>query len=306
MARIGFAALGTTEGTLHLDVRFHDLHGNEIVKQGCWVNHPLAAPILVGAPDPGDVFNLSLLDDDPISHVMSTQGVTFATYEITQQTAEPIKLQLSAPAPTGTVSTMAVDTWVTIGSTPVIVGDCSTSSACDKAVVSTSSTPSTAPLAATWSIVVLDGNDDSTVCSATALNLTCTIPARAANQAPHSYRVKLVVGGINALRVGAVLDLNSEWTAGTFGIYTGTAPGAIQYNCVGPILIHGVTYCKSATQVQHIVALDRATVEFDAIDMSLLTYASSTGAAPSYLPANALVFPAKTWNAGDKELPLES
>ena len=40
--------------------------------------------------------------------------------------------------------------------------------------------------------------------------------------------------------------------------------------------------------------------------MSLLTYGGATGVAPSYMPANALVIPAQTWNAGDKGLPLEN
>lgn len=297
-------ALGTTEGTLHLDVRFHDLHGNEILKQGCWVNHPLAAPLLVDQTG-GEVAGMQFQSHSPISHLITSQGAIYMTYQITQQTAEPIKFQLSAPTPSGTVTATVVDTWVNIGSTPVIVGSCDTTNACDKAVVSTSSTPSTAPLTAAWNFVVLDGSDDSTVCSASGLNLSCTIPPRAANQPPHSYRMRLFVGGVKALHVGGPLDPNSEWTAGTWG-YTGVAPGALQYNCNGPVLIHGVTYCRNASQFQHIVALDRATIDFGAIAMSFTTYASSTGVVPTYMPSNALALPSWTWNAGDEGLPLEN
>ena len=91
-------------------------------------------------------------------------------------------------------------------------------------------------------------------------------------------------------------------------MYTGTAPGAIQYNCDlpandSPQRAGGL---RDRSQFQHIVALDRATIAFDAIGMSLVTYGGSIGAAPSYMPANSLVIPAKAWDAGDKGLPLEN
>ncbi|MEO6774241.1 MAG: hypothetical protein ABI467_14675 [Kofleriaceae bacterium] len=300
----GIPAIGTTEGTIHLDVRFHDLQGNEIIKSGCWVNHPLAAPIFVGAPDLGGLFNMTLPANAPISSVMTTPGVPYRTFKLRQQTAEPITLELSAPAPGGTVSKMAVDTWVNIGTTPVLAGPCSESSACDQPSIPTSSTPSTAPLVAGWSIVIVDETTNTTLCSAMSLNLTCTLPPRAANQPAHDYLVQIFVGGVIPLHVGGNLDVNSEWTAGTFGMYTGTAPGTTVYYCdtIKPHLTE--RYCVAASQRQHIVALDRATVAFDAIGMSLLTYGSATGVTPSYLPANALAIPAQTWDAGDKGLPL--
>lgn len=298
--------LGTTEGTLHLDVRFHDLHGNEIVKQGCWVNHPLAAPILVEEPNIGDLFHMTLPGNSQVSLVMTVPGVPYRTFKLQQQTAEPIKLQLSAPAPTGTVSRMVVDTWVTTGPATIPAGDCSTNTGCAQPALPIVSTPSTAPLSAAWMVDVIDETANTTLCSASALNLTCTIPPRAANAIPHDYLVQIHIGGINPLHVGGPFDLNSEWTAGTFGSYTGTAPDTTAYHCDSFRFHLDLKYCVVATTRQHIVALDRASIAFDAIGMSLVTYASATGVAPSYLAADALAIPAQTWDAGDKGLPLEN
>lgn len=300
----GVPALATTEGKMYVDVRFHDSHGNEIIKSGCWTNHPLAAPLDVTASDFGGLFLWTLPGNYPISQVMSDPGTVYRMIRVQQQTAEPIRLRFSAPTPTGTVTKTAVDTWVTAAAADIPAGACSTNTACARPTLPTVSTASSAPLAATWSIRILDETAETTLCSGSSLDLTCTIPPRAAGKGPEVYLVQIFVGLIDPLRVGGPVDVNSEWTAGSYGSYTGTAPGSTAYYCdtIKPHLSE--LYCVQASQRQHILALDRATVAFDAIPLTLLTYAGDTGAAPSYLAANAFAMPARTWDAGDKGLPL--
>ena len=299
----GVAALGTTGGTMHLDVRFHDAHGAESQRSSCWTNHPLAAPLLVSAPQNADLFGMSLPSSSPISHVMSTPGVSYATFELTQETAEPIALKLSAPPPTGSVTRLEVDTWVNIGAADA-GGACSDpfSDACEHPVHPTSSSSATSPLSAAWTLQIIDESDGSTLCTASDLDLTCTIPARPANQLAHHYRGQVVLGGIESLAVGT--DVNNEYGAGAWGTYTGTAPGAMEYHCdlVKPHL--DAYFCAKASYRLHILALDRATVAVGGLALSLVTYSGSSGVAPSYLPSTALSIPAQTWDAGDKGLPL--
>jgi len=300
----GVPALGTTDGKMYLDIRFHDAHGTEVIQSGCWNNHPLAAPLYVASSNAGDLLGMTLPGNSPISYVMGTHAEPYRMIHIQQQTGEPIRLRLSAQTPTGTVSKTAVDTWVVAAAADIPAGDCSTNTACARPSIPTVSTPSSAPLAATWSINIVDETQNTTLCSATSLDVTCTIPARAADQIPEAYVVQIFVGSIDPLRVGGALDVNSEWTAGSYGSYTGTAPGATTYYCdtIKPHLSD--LYCTQASQRQHILALDRATIAFDAIPLALLTYASDNGSAPSYLAPSALAIPAQTWDAGDKGLPL--
>ena len=296
----GLAALGTRDGELHIDVRFHDGSGNEIVRSACWNHHPLAAPIRVSAPDVSDVFGMRLPANSPISLVTTTSGAAYESIALTQQTAEPIKIQLQATAPSGTVTKTVVDTYV-LGGTASIVGDCADVD-CAPAALPTSSEVTTAPLVASWGIKLVDDVTQTTVCSASGLVLACTIPARGINQPPHVYRAVVSVAAILPLVINN--QLTTEYTAGAYGSYTGLAPGPATISCDGTHTTLGHTTCLHASSHPHIVALDRITVAFGALSLGLTTFGSSVGVTPSYLASDALAFPAMTWDAGDKGLPL--
>ena len=317
------AALGTYVGKVYIDARFHDMHGVETLDTACWENHPLAAPLQVFQADVGSLFTMSLPAHSALSIVLNAEswqiqhgsGADTVVLPFVQMTAEPVTITIATPNPTGAASETGVDEYV-----PTVVAPASLSCGpdvfdpgCDAPKPPAEVKTSTAvPLAAGWTLRVIDVASSTAICGAdgdgTSTTLSCTIPARPANAAPRSYRAVLAMSEASIAPTTSVFASYGEYsvaaTTGTL-LYTGTSADTSQACTLKHSITNphtGVTYitCTQQTTYAHIIALDKAHIDFDAINF---TMTSSVGEpAMPIVPASALVFAAHSWDAGDAGL----
>ncbi len=299
------AALGTTVGKMYVDARFRDTAGTETVDTGCFENHPIAAPLNVAAPVAGELFGMTLQANSPISKVMTSSGAIVTSAAITQQTAEPINITIKSAAPTGTGTQTSVDMYVATGvrTSGTGLGSCDVVN-CEIYDLAPTSGASAGPLSGVSTLTVVDDASNATVCFATqGADLTCTIPARSAAEAPHGYH--LVLDRTSERSIDHANDTHGQAEL-TLGSVTYTAERLADFtSCTHTHILQSTLqmYCNEVTTYAHIIAVDKAKIDFNAIPMTL---SASTGTETPelvpYLAASALTFPAKTWDAGDKGL----
>ena len=306
--------LGTQTGQMHVDVRFRDAFGNESTTSACWENHPMAAPLEIGAMATGELFGWTLPADSPVSDLLNGNGAVVYSQRIVQHAAEPITIDISTPAPTVHYTMTAVDdivadtpVAVTIGCSGATDPACNTTPPADPAdkVDSGSVQPE-------WFTGVVDEvtGQRLPVCFGIGFGVTCTIPARSASEAPHAYRIEVALSSQGELTPpGTVFD-SSAYSEYTFlGLtYTGLAPSALYTKCstMRARPINGVTVynCIAQTTYPEIRALDKATLAFPAMTEAFKTSPTANGTLePVAYAGTALTIAAKTWNAGDDDLP---
>lgn len=287
------AELGETL-TMYLDARVGGPDG--AIQSACWHNEPLAAPIAMSAPIDGELFAMSLPADSPISTVI-TSSASVAVFPFVQPTAEPVRMSLAVAEPSGTMMKLVKSAYVRIGAATLEPGPCD-DTGCDQPSIEPTGIMSDGVLAGTWSLTIEDAVSGDAICDDHGLAVACVIPARLENEPAHPYRAVVRLGNESSLSVGAG---TSEFTAATVS-YTGLAPVQF-YRCDEIRPAAGHTYCHAASTYAHVVALDRASVQFSPIDMQMRTAAGmAAGIVPSYLAPGALTFGARAWDAGDEGL----
>jgi hypothetical protein len=200
------------------------------------------------------------------------------------------------------VSTVVKSMFVSLGAVLPPVGPCDEGGDCSQPVMVPSTVMADGVLAGTWSVRIEDAVTDAVVCDDHGLEVACLIPARLQREPPHPYRVAIDLAGETSLSVGA--GTMGEFTLLTLNS-TGLAPVTDgYYHCDHPHADpSGNLYCTAATQWAHVVALDRASVQFSPIDVALTTTPDTgAGIVPPYLAPDALTFAARVWDAGDEGL----
>jgi len=294
------AVLGTDVGTMFVDARFRDTSGTETVNTGCFENHPLSAPLNVAAPVAGELFGMTLQAHSPISKVLDGFGAIVSSSMIAQQTAEPINITIKGAAPTGTGAQSSAEMWIPT-STALSVVNCDNID-CEPLTYPTISGSSSGPLSGSSYLAIVDDANNSTLCFASqGDDLACTIPARTTTEAPHGYH--LILKRANEKSIDHPND-NFGQAEIVINATTYTAERLLDVvHCTKTHAHLDTLYCAQTTTYAHIIAVDKARIDFDTITM---TISASTGAATPelvpYLSASTLTFPAKTWDAGDAGL----
>lgn len=307
---IEMAALGTSVGKMFVDARFRDTAGTETVDTGCWENHPIAAPLELTAPVAGELFTMTLAANAPISRVMGTLGVVVSSSAITQQTGEPISVTIKAAAPTGTGSQTSAELWIATGLDNVQQGVCDTVNLggqfvdCAPPDFTTIHATGSGPLSGFSRLAIVDDATSSTLCSSSqGPDLACTIPARTATEAPHGYHLMLERASESSIDHPNETYGQSEVVIATKAYTAERLPNVSHCTHVhvytNPHTGLPTQACTVSTTYAHIIAVEMARIDFDAITM---TISATTGAATPelvpYLAATALAFPARTWDAG--------
>ncbi|HUJ62341.1 MAG TPA: hypothetical protein VLX92_27730, partial [Kofleriaceae bacterium] len=319
----GIAQLGTRDGGIYVDARFHDMLGHETIATWCVKYHPLAAPVEIQpfAEDTGggddDLFGMSLVADSPISRVLAAQTTVpqAVSQRFVQHTAEPVTIDATITPPGGTFDLDIANWFVKTASGSMPCGTSlsySTDQRCSLTTEIDSSYdwPVSGALgtagAPTWSAVVVDEQSGGydVACSGSGMHVTCPIPARQSGQPPHAYRI-----------VTELTDVRDLWpaSAGPFDeytalsrTYTGLAPITISHCDNRTQTVNGQVYyytCAYSTYV-HIDAILSASIVFDPFQVK---YQSTIGGtvplrALPYEPAT-ISSPSFTWDAGTDVLP---
>lgn len=306
--------LGTQTSQIHLDVRFRDSFGNESTTSACWTNHPMAAPIEIGALSTGELFGWTLPADSPISHLLNSTSAVVFTQRIVQHAAEPVTIDLPTLTQNVQYTMTGVDDLVADAPTAVTIAcssasdpKCDTTAPADPADKIDSGTVQTA-----FYRGVIDETTGQGVsgCFDIGQGLHCTIPARTSSEAPHAYRIEMSTTAAELSPPGFIADA-SELQEYTFqGLtYTGLPPSTAVTKCshVATHVLNGTAYytCTQQTPYVEIRALDKATLSFPAVTETFRTSPTANGTLEpvSYAAASTLSIVGKTWNAGNDDLP---
>ncbi len=312
--------LDSVSGKIFIDVRFRDWAGRETEASVCWTHHPLAAPLAIAAPMPGELFGMSLPAHSALSELLNLDDapVSIVTGAIVQMTAEPITLAVATDPVTGTSSATWVTSAVVVATSTDQVAcyfNCSGGSCIGASGSGPQCTASPLPAATTTASTGALGGlnsmtsliDDSTG-QAMALDAAGNyqIPPRRAGEEPHAYHFAYAIDGVTNLGDGQLGY--GEYALGSVS-YTGVAPGAVAYHCNHLVYNHNLTgrvegSCTSWSEYQMAAALDKATLTFGAITTAFAA-SSDPALAPTpltYLPNSAVSTSALAWDAGDAGL----
>jgi hypothetical protein len=296
--------MGWQVGAMYVDARFHSTAGTDSIKTTCWNNHPLAAPLKIGAPNKGGLFDMSFANHSAISTVMNaatftgtSYGAEVATFSIVQQTAEPTSILITLPKPTGTGSRHVVNTWVAAED---IADNYTCSGPCAPSFAATTINDSAA-LSGTWELRIVDYATGATVChsSTTDLTIACQLPARATGAFAHPYTATLSLAGEASVAppvlntVIADLTYGTTWLTGSQANVTTPVRACSKWHDIG--LTH---ICDATAFYGNFSISNLATISFDHIAFTMKTLAGdeSTAVTPSYL--GPLELPATTWSSG--------
>ena len=228
--------LGTTSGQVHVDVRFRDVGGTDVIESACFDNHPLAAPLSIAPAQRGALFSYSFASHSKISQLLNYTGPSVYDLPITQYTAEPVALTVHIPASQYTATRLTADTYVkTSDSTTTIVcpdyfhGGC-TQTAIPAPVYANVLSPNVATATSQWAAVVIDDVANSPICEETSGGsdvIACVLPARAANETPHAYHVGIVLF--------SAVQLAPPFLSGGALSYADYTAGSKYFTSAGPI-----------------------------------------------------------------------
>ncbi len=294
--------LGTYDGELHFDVRVRDTMGTEQLVSACWTHHPLAAPLYVEPPQAAlgatSLMARSLATASHASDLLFPVWNRPSIYSvrITQQTAEPITVSITPGAPAGTYSTTLAHLYS--GARTILgTGNCDDNpETCDQTPVPTLTpvTASGALVAGSWGGTIVDeANGETLACSIAS----CTLPARTAGAAPHSYRVTISISGLADLWPDPTLLAVTELAIGGAQIPGVWLTSHTIRRCAQLKLVNGTFACARTNEYTELLALDRATLAVSAIPLTI-----ASGTPVPYLPNGAVTTPPIAWDGGDGPL----
>jgi hypothetical protein len=314
--------LGTTSGQIHVDVRFRDIGGTDVIDSACFDNHPLAAPLSIAPAQRGALFSYSFASHSKISQLLDYTGPSVYDLPITQYTAEPVALTVHVPASQYTATRLTADTYVKTsdGTTPVVCPDyfhgACAQTAIPAPVYANVLSPNVATTSSQWAAVVTDDVAGSPICEETSGGsdvIACMLPARAANAAPHAYHVSIVLF--------SAVQLAPPYLSGGGLFFADYAADSKYFTSAGPIQNALVT-CANVVQIgvytdpnyhfechdtaiyEHVSAIKEAKLDFPAYSFGVTTAptASSTFATPANVPASYFQIGAESWDSGDDGL----
>jgi hypothetical protein len=284
-------------------------HGpSEAVKSWCIDYHVLRAPLEVASLTPDELATWSFANDAPISRVITgTPATRIASQRITQYTTQSVDVTWTVPTPAVRYSKLAVkdlvaevrNTLYACGEGFTLKGVCSRNSATlvDPPDAATTGTSSTA-----LAVLVIDERTGDTVAQSVSGRLAWTIPGRASNEAPHSYRLVVTLGGLHELGPRDGGEDYREYAHLGLG-YTGRAATLAGEECTNwSSTIEGD--CLRWTRYWHVEALDRVRVEIDPFDLRMTVGGLWTRPyTPPHVAPDALALGATIWDAGDEDVP---
>ncbi|MGE5181318.1 MAG: hypothetical protein ACM31C_04625 [Acidobacteriota bacterium] len=323
------ADLGTYDGMLYLDVQAKDGFGMTNVQTYCIDYFRIAPPLEIQQPgaEPttageSTLFGMTLAADSAISTVVNADGGPYVfSQRFLQHAAEPMTVSLSIPAPSGAYSLVSSDwdvktssgTGFSCGNS--LTGRDTTDKRCSTLTkISKADTAYSGSLASgSWKLFVIDEatGKAATECTiGTGLTATCSIPARAAGDAPHAYRIVTSVGSVTDLAprdsAGAALSGPFYESSLAQRTFTGIDAGAVSHcDRAYTTTANNTTYfwCDWSTY-EHIHAIHSASIAFDAfeIDYGAKVVNGALGPVPYSHPQKSA---ALTWDAGSDKLPGE-
>lgn len=291
--------LGEGSGTYSVDVRVRDWAGNETTTTACWNHQPLAAPLGFGSVyETLELAELRLIDDSPISKLLTGEGVTILGQWITQFADEPIVLSGTTTAITGTYQTSFLN--------GVVYWDVQDGFfSCEYLDCINPPPPAAVPVNVTGQLAnaqrtmtVIDLETDQPLTPDTTGRFT--IPARAAGMAAKHYVVFWSISNVTQLRPASTGTF-AEYQAGGL-TYTGTAPALRGPTC----LAHTNGTCwRFALGGATISAIDSAKLAIDPITVTMMASVSETATphVPYHAAVASFVSEAITWDAGNDDLP---
>ena len=299
----GIAALGTQRGKMYVDVRFRDTSGSETVDSACWEHHPLAVPLQIEQLETSDLFQMSLPADSSISSLMSSSVTVYST-QVIQHAGEAVTISFDGAMPTGHYDTKYVDDYVldsTFSNGTATTNNCGDSPCPSVAPINPPAILSDGALAGVWTTMVVDDASGSPV----SLGTSWTIPARAANEAPHAYHVLIRFSDLDQLQAPASMATGLAY--GEFPVaslvYTGLPSSETALQCTGQghhVVNHNgidlaVFWCITGQHFTRVVALDHVGLQFEPFALTVTT----AGEPAPYLPNSSVAIGARSWDAGD-------
>jgi hypothetical protein len=299
-------------GQYFIDFRVRDAEQHEAITTACWEHHPLAAPVLVGAPQAatalGSLQTFTLAADSPVSRVINA-GVPVRVLDarISHQTAEPVTVQFEIAIPTAGFTKTVVNDLVPQTSTVSIYCGTTPGDPVDPVTTGPVTTGN-------WTVQVLDTRTGvpAQECAIAGRKVTCTLPGRPLGQPAKELTAELLVNGILELRPA------NSGTIGEFSFdgrnYTGLEAAPTRFRCdhlVGTTLDGETTHtCTQLTTFSKLAALDHARLEIAGPAMTLQTAIPRSVELPGtalepapYVPGGSLAGHAMLWDSGDDDLP---
>jgi hypothetical protein len=300
-------AFAERSGKYFLDVWVQHGH-DEAVKTWCIDYHVLRAPLHVAPTIHGEMATWSFSNDAPISHVITgTPATPLASQRITQYTAQSVDVTWTVPAPAVRYTKLAVtdvvaevrNTVYSCGRGYTLKGVCSRNLA---TVVDPPEEASTGTSSAALGLLLIDELTGENVAESVAGALVWTIPGRASNESPHSYRLVVTLGGVRELGPQDGGEDYGEYAHLGLG-YTGRAATMAGEECTNwSSTIEGD--CMRWIRYWTVEALDRTRVEIDPLMLNMTVAGIWTKPyAPPHVEPSVLGLAATTWDAGDEDVP---
>ncbi len=306
--------LASRDGRFYIDLRARDWNDLEGTASACFDNHLLAAPVFAEPIAKGSLFDMSLPGDSAVSSAIN-DGVVIVSQRIVQQTAEPVTVAWSMTAGSYAFSARSLTgmvTEVTNGNYFCQPGNseprCRVNWSPPAAAPATLATITGNVAMASW-VVLVDETTDRVLKTAPAASgyvaVNWGLPARAANEPAHSYRLDVLakLDGFTPPPTSLFPGPVGENTA--MGVtYTGYAAEQLGVSCANMQQTAFGPLCAEMSYFWNIGALDHAHADFAPFDVAVATSRGDvTLAYVSYLGATARSTGPLAWDAGDDDLP---
>ncbi len=293
-------------GQFFLDVSVREPDGHETIASYCFDHHPLAPPVEVKPIAKGDLFDINLPANTPAAMLIDGSKVGLVSQTLFQHVAADTTVTWSAD-----VGTMGYSAWTFDGYVHEYRDDnvlCLNGTTDPKCAMSWSAPPlpglqgvAAGGMTPALTISVIDvatGKTIQTTSAAGSPSISVTLPARTVGQPPHAYRFELRA---------ATPAFQPDSLGGAFGDYSlmglpfaGQAPQQVGISCANSIQTQWGPACKRVAYHYRVSALDRATLQINAV-----THVAQSGIVATYVPASALSSGTLVWDSGDDDLPGE-
>jgi hypothetical protein len=315
--------LDTLAGAVTVEVEYADWDGRTTTASACWTNHPLAAPLQIGATGiatgVGEITGLALGNNTPVSDLIELNAAPVDVYltSIVQTTAEPIILDISFAPPSATYRDVSVVKSIhpasATGAIPCGNGCAPGSRFCTQApptdarcnlapvVLETPTSMSGTVTTGTWSQTLV-GASFRPCTQTSATEMRCTIPPRDPNGGPLVYTLVQSLAGVTDLK--AYLGTYTEKNVFGFA-FTGIDPWVFSHcdnlvtappNSLG---VEAMT-CAAWTTYTGIAGLYSAHIDFAATSMTFSAGTNPATLAPITYTSTAI--PPISWDGGADNL----
>lgn len=331
----GIPELAGLEGRVFIDFRVEDDLARTAQVTGCWDHHVLAPPLEVAPLAPSDDndaldrFRLSF--SSPVSRLINagTAVEVFRT-RVTHFTAEPVKVRLDVPTPTGEFTKLVVNDLIpeSTVTTNLFCGiTCRPNTACvpepasdPRCATATPTEPIDPTISGTlgpeiWFVSVRDAVTGQPAQGCTFISarvVECRIPGRSFNGPEQGLVVEVLTAGHAELAPGAGTTAEHVFQ----GInYTGLPVTERKFRCDSISIASAnefgeqIRSCTRLTTFAKLTALDQLILQLAPPKLKVETALAPSGALPGTalaLPPNlppVIVGQAYIWDSGNDDLP---